>query len=280
MHELACDPTKWREWWPQGQPAEVDLTTLPVAGAITSPLRLVGDGDWLAVWGNFQGLRWGFRVAETFQIFSGTVTAMPRGVDLYLSIDTGGTGVASFGMFKTKEAAMAWCSSKSSATGKIPLPPGGVYTPSDAQANPAALSGVESFPMLWNTSTALWERARALPQAANGREKVEDSYLAPLTNTSINTLTVASTSIYTAPAGKVATVYVSLFVQAFTAAATLDVLRSGGQLDRYVTAAVGNLARNIGPILLAPAQTVDISVTVGGAGTLLATPMIEERWSE
>lgn len=116
--------------------------------------------------------------------------------------------------------------------------------------------------------------------SSTGRAKVEDSFGAPLSVTSVNTNLVQSNTVYTVPTGKVSRVFLFGEVSAFTGAATLEVRRSGGAMDQYTTAAVGNLFRNLGPFLLVAGATLEINTTVGGVGTLLVHPQVEERPAE
>jgi hypothetical protein len=39
--------------------------------------------------------------------------------------------------------------------------PGGVFTPSDAQANPSNVAGVEAFGMVWDNTNSVWRRMRS-----------------------------------------------------------------------------------------------------------------------
>jgi len=103
----------WAKHWPQGQPSEVDVATLPAAGLLTSPLRLIGDGDWLGVWGDFVGYRLGLSTSgETWQVATGTVMRYPQGVDIFQS-QTGGSGTRSCARFLTREDALDWVASSS-----------------------------------------------------------------------------------------------------------------------------------------------------------------------
>lgn len=293
MHTPDCPPASaderalqaWaRARWPQGQPTEVDVSTLPAAGAVTHPLRIpqaCAEFPWVGVWGNFQGLRIGFSPTESFQLMSGSALAYPFGADIFLSQDTGGAGVVSFAVFTTREAALAFAGTRPSYNGKIPTTPaaGGTFTPADGAANPTLIQGSEDFPMLWNGAT--WDRAEAIPSGSvTGRAKTQDVWKSIDTIASFNTNNAGSTTIYTVPAGKVARVFMFGFVSAFTGAATIQFDRSAGIFDQYTTGAVGTLFRQIGPINMAASQTLNGNVTATGVGTLLVSLMIEERWAE
>lgn len=179
MHAPDCPPLNasraaLRKWaldqWPKGQPSEVDVSTLPASGAISNPLRLVdacAERPWVGVWGNFAGMRIGYSPTETFQLLTATAFAYPFGADMYLSKDTGGAGIASFGLFKTREAALAFAGARNSQIGKIP-PGVNPYTPGDSQANPTDLTGAEAFNMGWDYNQAVWARMASDRRDADG----------------------------------------------------------------------------------------------------------------
>lgn len=158
-----------REGWPKGAPAEIDVSTLPAAGALSSKLRIpeaCEEFPWVGVWGNFQGLRIGFSPSESFQIFGTAAFPYPFLSDMYLSADTGGTGIVSIAAFRTRDAALAFGGQRPSYTGKIPG--GGVFTPSDTQTNPTGIPGAESFLMVWDANSAQWKRSAGSPLDTDG----------------------------------------------------------------------------------------------------------------
>lgn len=170
MHTPECPPAnatddELRLWsrtrWPKGAPAEIDVSTLPAAGALTSKLRIpeaCAEYPWIGFWGNYAGLRAGFSPSESFQVLSPCAVAYPFLGDLYLSADTGGAGIVSVAAFATREAALAFGGGRPSYTSKIP-PSTTAFTPSDAQANPTGIAGSEAFTMVWDANTATWKRA-------------------------------------------------------------------------------------------------------------------------
>lgn len=170
------------DWWPQGAPTEIDVSTLPASGLLTHPLRVQGAGPWLGIWGTFAGARIAYSASESFMLQNGSAIPWPSrpfcddtdrdtsGVDLYLSKDTNASGTLAIARFKTREAALAWVGQRSS--GRSITAPGtinGPYTPGDAQANPTDLVGVESFTMGFQASGALWERIRAIEPTADAQ---------------------------------------------------------------------------------------------------------------
>ena len=163
MHTLECDD--WRVWWPQGAPAELDISTLSsVANNITNPVRLGGDGEgkWLGVWGNFQGYRLASSPRESFQVMSGSAIPYPFGADLYESIDVGGSGVRSIARFLTREAALNWAGTRNSApTRVVPLPAATNFSyGADGIADPTVLPGNAAFGYVQNDRTGNVDRIR------------------------------------------------------------------------------------------------------------------------
>lgn len=176
MHTEYCADSDFRDWWPQGRPADVDVSTLPSAGSTSNPTRLpidlaIGDsGDdvapWVGVWGPFVGLRIGYSPRESFPISSGAAFVYPRGkkgsgstYDLFLSKDSGGAGTMSMARFKTQAAALAWGKSNSDT---LRAAGGGAFGPfpaasalSDADPNPTT-TRVGANVLVWNGAN--WER--------------------------------------------------------------------------------------------------------------------------
>lgn len=114
MHTPVCDPL---DDWPQGAPTDIDVATLPAAGANSNPIRIPGCGPWLGFWGpSFSGLRAGFSSTKQYPVINGLAVSYPQdpdrdldsALDLFLSADTGGTGKVSIARFETREAAEAW----------------------------------------------------------------------------------------------------------------------------------------------------------------------------
>lgn len=97
---------RWLDAWPTAEATETDVGALPAAGAVTSPLRLVGEGDWLGVWGHFTGYRLAVSPRISFPVLSGFVTRYPKGVDLFESRDASFSGTVSRARFRTREAAL------------------------------------------------------------------------------------------------------------------------------------------------------------------------------
>lgn len=174
MHTPLCNDAL--EFWPEGAPTDIDVSTLPAVGAITNPIRIPGMGQWLGFWGpSFSGLRVGYSATKTFPVINGLGVPYPKdpdgksGLDVFLSRDAGGSGIVSVARFKTQEAAQAW---------------GGRPTPSTASSSgPASLpnrslAATETVPVglskthVWNAgatyTTFLYATVRArITNAAN-----------------------------------------------------------------------------------------------------------------
>jgi hypothetical protein len=176
MHTLACDDSL--EYWPQDAPSDVDVSALPAAGAVTRPLRIPGDWPWLGFWGpSFSGLRIGFSPTKSFPVINGLAVPYPSprggnldGLDVFLSRDTGGTGIVSIARFKTEAAARAW--------GGLPTPstasgPGASSLPNRASATRTAMvAGVGTH--VWTQAGFLY--ATILNPVGNGVIQVLGSF--------------------------------------------------------------------------------------------------------
>lgn len=112
LAERGATRREWLNAWPTGETTETDIGSLPAAGAVTSPLRISGDGDWLAVWGNFSGYRLGYSPRISFPILSGFVTRYPAGVDLFESRDPSFSGTRSVARFCSRQAALDFVASQ------------------------------------------------------------------------------------------------------------------------------------------------------------------------
>lgn len=109
--EAAAQRAEWMDWWPEGAPSDQDVSAL--SATIITPIRLLGEGPWLGIWGNFRGLRIAYRINESFLADAGTVVRYPDGVDLNLTKnDSLSGGLASMARFKSREAAQAWVNSR------------------------------------------------------------------------------------------------------------------------------------------------------------------------
>lgn len=106
LAERGATRREWLDAWPTGETSDTDVGSLPLAGAITSPLRIAGEGEWLGVWGNFSGYRLGYSVRNSFPILSGFVTRYPAGVDLFESRDVAFSGTRSIARFCSRQAAL------------------------------------------------------------------------------------------------------------------------------------------------------------------------------
>lgn len=124
-----------------------------------------------------------------------------------------------------------------------------------------------------------WDRLRTVGSGAatgRGRLRIQDAWSTINgSQPALDTNALATTTLYTCSG--LAKVYVSLVQTAFTGAATLQVSVNGSIVAQYVTAAVGNIALNLGPYYLANTNTIDIIVTAAGVGTVSATAVGEER---
>lgn len=126
MHTPVCDDSL--DYWPEGAGTDIDVSTLPAAGAITTPRRIPGFGPWLGIWGPaFSGLRIGYSPTRSFPVINGLAVPYPEprggnldGLDLFLSRDTGGTGTVTIARFKTREAAEAWAGRPTPSTASGP----------------------------------------------------------------------------------------------------------------------------------------------------------------
>jgi hypothetical protein len=150
---------------------------------------------------------------------------------------------------------------------------------SDNEATTSTGIYTQSVMRVFDGSTGI-DRLRSVG-ASGGRLRTEDSW-APIGGfvADLSTNSVAVTNLYTVGAGRTAKAWVSLVVTAFTGAATIRVLVNGQIVAQYTTAAVGNLAQNLGPYTLAATNTLDVSVTAAGVGTVQATAVGEDRASE
>lgn len=107
MHTPQCDDG--RRWWPSGAPADINSKDLPAAGLLTYPLRLYGEGNWMAFWGPFQGLRVGISGnGQSYPVTSGACMPYPKGIDIYLSMSPGGFGTITLARFQSREAGLAF----------------------------------------------------------------------------------------------------------------------------------------------------------------------------
>lgn len=135
---------------------------------------------------------------------------------------------------------------------------------------------VWSNPFLWNPTNGNADRQREVFQriAANpGRAVVQDGFEVPvvLGSGGINMNVAARTTIYTGPgSNRNAEVYLWAYCTAFTAAATfeLELSGAGGTIDRFVTAAVGNVFRNYGPIPITGGDTITVNVVAAAVSTV------------
>lgn len=145
-HTPDCDDADPLDWWPTSSPTDIALSSLPAAGAVSSPHRLPGDGKWLAAWGDYAGLRIGISAdGKSWPLTSGAVVLYPSSdctaTDLYLSADAGAWGSVSLARFKTEAIARSWAFTR-------------------APVNPASLSGnpvqksvrvlIAASPYTWN----------------------------------------------------------------------------------------------------------------------------------
>lgn len=167
MHTPVCNDAL--EYWPEGAPTDVDVSTLPAAGAITNPVRILGCGPWLGFWGpSFSGLRVGYSPTKTFPVINGLAVPYPErkdldgsneGFDLYLSRDTGGSGVVTIARFNTKEAAEAWAGRPTPTTGAGVLAAG---MPNRSLATRATVAG-GVIAHSWTQAGFLYATLHALP---------------------------------------------------------------------------------------------------------------------
>lgn len=150
----------------------------------------------------------------------------------------------------------------------------------DADPNPTT-TRVGANALIWNSVNTQWNRLRSIPSAVvTGRMKSQDTWKSVDSLTALSTLLPGPTLMYTCPAGKVARIFLHIFCSAFTVTSTCRLDRSGGVFFQFSTVAVGNIASNLGPIVLSAGATLNVNVTVGGTGTVLLTQCIEERYAE
>lgn len=183
MHTPVCRDAM--EYWPESPPSDIDVTTLPAAGAVTNPLRIPGCGPWLGFWGpSFAGVRVGYSPTKSYPVINGLAVPYPidpdndsegHGYDLYLSRDTGGFGTLSIARFKTEAAARAWGGRPTATTGGSVLAPGQPNRSSFAR--PTVAGGVITH--VWTQAGFIFATLHALPGNA-GNVSIGGSFvLAP-----------------------------------------------------------------------------------------------------